>query len=225
MSRSRLLSLIGTGTALGVVGLAFACASSGTYEARPVIAAALDSIPTLAADPVPTHGWTRKRLARGCGPNCKVDVWIGAYANSQTPDTLNPPATPLKIARVINMGRYRTAMYGLNRETQYDLVFQRRADGRGEYVFEPLRRRPEGHEQAREGVTMCPRHRAAPSPDADFRACGALPPRVVSKASMVGAPLSALFRILDLVSIGRGEDPAWWACGSGCCTALPVYPT
>lgn len=223
MSRSRLLSLIGTAAALGVIGLAFACTPRARYGPRPVIAPSPDSVSIVVSDPVPTHGWTRKRLARDCG-GCKVEVWIGAYRNGQNADPAHPPATPLKIARIINTGGFRTQMYGLERLTQYDLVFQRNdSTGLGEYVLEPITRFM-GRDKVKGDVNKCPGHeRLGQRPDADFRGCDDPPPSIPRLAAM-GPSLGPLIRALTQ-GFAAGEDPAWWACGSGCCTAKAVYPS
>lgn len=231
MPRSRLLSLIGKGTALGMLSLTLACpprtsqtspASDEGYRPRPVIPAV--GIPVVGDTLVPTHGWVRRRLALGCG-NCKVSVWIGAYSNSQGPDTANPPVTPLKIARVINTGGYKTQMYGLEALTEYDLVFRRDSSGRAQFVFEPLGRSVEEGQKVKGGVDMCPGHRAAPRPDADFRGCDDRVPVIGSTASMMGAPIAKFLRFFNASTTApaMAENAAWWGCGSGCCTAKPVF--
>ena len=232
MSRSRLHSLIGKSAALVVLGLAQACQTGAHqisslpldegYHPRSVLSAAGIAMD----DPViPTHGWVRKRLAIGCGNNCKVNVWISAYSNSQGPDTANPPQTPLKIARVINLGHYKTEMYGLEARTQYDLVFRRDAAGRAEFVFEPLGSSLDESLKAKGGVDMCPGHRVAPRPEADFRGCDHVAPVMASTASMTGAPLTKVLRFFSASAAtpAMAENAAWWGCGSGCCTARPVF--
>lgn len=223
MSRAKLLPLIGTGAALALIAVSYSCTPRATYDPRPIIPPSPDSVLTSGPDPVPTHGWTRRRRAKGCGSNCKVEVWIGAYASARTADTANPPRAPLKIARVINTGAFETEMYALKGHTQYDLLFQRNATtGRAEFVFEPITRLI-GERKRRGGVNACRGHKPGPRSDADFRSCDDAPPRM-TEASMVGAVPAGLFRAL--VAEGGGyasEDPAWFSCTSGCCTAMAVY--
>lgn len=245
VSRSRLLSLIGTGSALGVLSLALACTTEKppaespadtaqiatdtverTNVPRPVIDPAQDSItlPFETNAVIPDLGSLRLRYARDCD-SCRVLVWIGAYPNSRPPDAANPPESPIKVARVINLGRHRTWMYGLDGRTQYDLVYRKNdVTKKGEFAFEPLRR-IDGRVKATGDVTMCPGHAAAPRADADFKACDQIT-ALGRPASILGPSPSSLLRFLNTGSArqGRGENPAWWACGTGCCTAAPVSP-
>lgn len=223
MSRARSLSLIGAGAALAVIGVALGCDPRVRPSSRPVIAPSPDSVFTTGPDPVPTIGYTRQRRAVGCR-GCKVDVWIGAYASAWTADTAKPPETPLKIARIINTGRYETERYDLKAYTQYDLLFRRGADGRAELVFEPITRSTAPSKKSTVGG--CPGHPILKRSDADFRSCER-PLRIATmKASMIGEPFSLLLRALTVTIAavkGRGasvEDPAWFSCTSGCCTAM-----
>jgi len=237
VSRSRMVSLIRMSGALATLGLTLGCGRSADRAAtdsattdtvahtstppadpRPVIAA-LDSLPEAERNAIPTVGRKKKRFAKGCG-GCQVDVWMTAYGNTLPPDANNPPARPLKVAFVVNLGSYTTDMYGLRAGTSYDLIFRRNSTtGLGEFVFDPI-----GPGALVTGeVRMCEGHRPAPGPDANFRTCVEAAPAAPNTSSILGPALSKLLRLLDTTASQRDEDPAWWACGSGCCTARKVY--
>ena len=225
MSRAKTLFFFGMSAVLVVIGVGGCWNKDGRYVARPTIRPSTDSVPTIVSDPVPTHGYIRARRAIGCGRNCTVDVWIGAYASAKNADMNNPPATPLKVARVISLGSYETEMYGIEPHRQYDMLFQRGENG-AEIVFEPITRTRRAKEKAK--VDYCRGHPRLSWSEADFRGCNPRPPRAPTRAIMSAGPLNLLagavtwIRQFDSANRPPAEDPAWFSCTSGCCTAMSI---
>lgn len=175
---------------------------------------------------VPTHGWLRPRLAIGCGNNCTVDVWIGAYAGAKNADINNPPKVPLKIAHIINTGAYETEMYGLRpfSRASYDLIFRSDADTALLELI-PIERTPGAGGARKKGKPQGCGHPAARESDADFWDCRPRPPRVLA-ASLFSSDGVRTLAVQFLAALKPGsagaEDPAWFSCTSGCCTPMSL---
>lgn len=206
-------------------------ASGGSYISRGSLSIPADSGAVFGG--APRAGWLRPRLAKGCGSsNCTVNVWIGAYAGAQSADSANPPEKPLKIARIINTGAQETDMYNLKPYTQaeYDLVFQRDPAGRPQMVLVEIDRATSTRSTFKKGGINNCHHARATFADADFWDCShprpALP--VLARASLL--PVDILVpAVRSFVGELRkmagkpaysSEDPIWFSCTSGCCTAV-----
>jgi hypothetical protein len=221
---------------LGFVALAAVAACTtyvlvpgGGYVPRSSLSIPSDSKESPLGAPV--AGWLRPRLAKGCGSNCLVNVWIGAYSGAQRADSANPPARPMKIAHIINTGTHETIMYDLKPFTQaeYDLVFQRDAAGQPELELVEIPRITGTLSINKKGKIKNCHHAPATFADADFWDCA--PPRpiipVVAEASLF--PFGILARatrsfVGELTKTSHSlmyppEDPIWFSCTSGCCTA------
>jgi hypothetical protein len=152
---------------------------------------------------------------------------MGAYPGRVPPDATNPPPElpeqGLKVALVINIGSDRADMYGFQPRKAYNLKYGT-ANGKAAYAYTPIGEAK--GDTARSEVIMCPRrdHRHAEHL-ADFRNCNA-PIAVAPKTASILGALFSLLRFGDSAARPdqRTEDPAWWSCGSGCCTAKAVYP-
>lgn len=204
--------------------------STGGYTSRGSLSIPPDTGAVFGG--APRAGWLRPRLAKGCGSNCTVNVWIGAYAGAQSADSANPPEKPLKIARIINTGAQETVMYNLKPYTQaeYDLVFQRDSDGRPQMVLVEIDRATTTRSTFKKGGINNCHHARATFADADFWDCSHPRPSlpVIARASLV--PVDILAQAIgsfvgELKKIAgkpmySSEDPIWFSCTSGCCTAV-----
>lgn len=218
---------------IAVLAAASGCAtilSTGGYTSRGSLSIPPDT--GAAFGGAPRAGWLRPRLAKGCGSDCTVNVWIGAYAGAQSADSANPPETPLKIARIINTGAQETVMYNLKPYTQaeYDLVFQRDSDGRPQMILVEIDRATTTRSTFKKGGINNCHHARATFADADFWDCSrprpALP--VLARASLlpvdilVPAVRSFVGELRKMAGKPEydSEDPIWFSCTSGCCTAV-----
>ena len=212
---------------IGALAIAAACcktvlAAGGGYFPRGSLGIPVDSEGSLAG--APGAGWVRPRLSNKCD-TCHVNVWIGAYSGAQSADSAHPPATPLKIARIINTGLSETVMYNLKPYTQaeYDLVFRQGSIGRPQLVLVEI---PRDHGMPiayKKGMINNCHHAPASFADADFWDCRARPTLpMVTRASLfpvdfLAQGMRSLIGGLTKTG-GSQEDPIWFSCTSGCCT-------
>lgn len=218
---------------IAVLAAASGCVTSlstGGYTSRGSLSIPPDTGAVFGG--APRAGWLRPRLAKGCGSDCTVNVWIGAYPGAQSADSANPPAKPQKIARIINTGAHETVMYDLKPFTQaeYDLVFQRDSVGQPLLVLVEISRITAMHIAFKKGKINNCHHTPTTFADADFWDCSHPRPSlpVIARASLVPVDilgqavrsfLGALRKTTDQPS---DEDPIWFSCTSGCCTAVSL---
>jgi len=181
---------------------------------------------------LPAYGRVVERLA--ASGTKKVDVWIGPYEGARLADVNNPPSIPMRVALISNMDPYTTDMYGLQSNTvaEYDLYLQRDTAGAAQWELVPIYKVAGRAIVRKRGKAKGCGHIAAPVDDADFRKCdskGGLP-IVTSSMEVPGMGLAVPALMIKAVTArmraaqppGQVEDPAWFSCSSGCCTAEPL---
>jgi len=183
---------------------------------------------------LPAYGRVVKRLATCGTQTCKVDVWIGAYQGAHLADVNNPPNVPMRVALISNMGTYTTDMYDLQPNTvaEYDLYLQRDTAGTAQWELVPIYKVPGMAIVRKRGKAKGCGHRPATVDDADFRQCDSKggSPIVMSSMEVPGMGLAVPALMIKAVTAriraaqppGQVEDPAWFSCSSGCCTAEPL---
>jgi hypothetical protein len=204
------------------------CNGHPSPATRPTLGAFVIDTVGLAGNDPPTTGYIRPRLATGCGTECTVDVWIGAYSKAKDSNTGSPPATPVKVAMIINTGSYETINYNLlphSRVAYYDVEFYNNA-GTAAWRLVPhllIASDTVGLLKGSGHVNPC-RHKAAKKSVADFWDCDDGEHWNTAAMGMGLSPdlIDAVIAVLKQAGVKTPaeEDPIWFSCTSGCCTAL-----
>lgn len=160
---------------------------------------------------------TFMRRGKDCG-GCLVPVDISPVSGEESFDPSNPPTAPRAVAHVVNHGAVATEMYGF--QPNADDYFVVAKDSLGNAMWSIVNIPNPTHGVVTifkgRGVQGC-HHPKAKKAAAAFQTCDGVQ-HTSQRPSMVQLAARGMDWLVASVLRLRAEDPAWVACGDGCCT-------